>query len=154
MKIDRESRRCYLCHRPGHIAKNCFGDRRSKTSLTTGMIQTNRTVDKDNTENVSSNVGFECCKCSSLLKDNSLHACCVSDQEVELKCGHKLPVMSPACKGNVIPFMPTETGLLCNQTVTVLRDSGYNGVVVRTTLVPQEKFTGKKRTVYLLMVLC
>jgi len=50
MKIDRESRRCYLCHRPKHLAKDGFGDRRSKTALTAGMIQTNRTVDKDNTE--------------------------------------------------------------------------------------------------------
>lgn len=46
--------------------------------------------------------------------------------------------------------MPTATGYLDGQLVTVLRDSGCNTVVVRRSLVPEKNFTGIMRTIYLL----
>ncbi|KAH7985132.1 hypothetical protein HPB52_024303 [Rhipicephalus sanguineus] len=46
--------------------------------------------------------------------------------------------------------MPTATGYLDGQPVTVLRDSGCNTVVVKRSLVPGKSFTGITRTVHLL----
>jgi len=40
--------------------------------------------------------------------------------------------------------MPVSEGLLENQPVKVLRDSGCSTVVVRRSLVPEDKFTGQE----------
>ncbi|KAH8034499.1 hypothetical protein HPB51_025161 [Rhipicephalus microplus] len=46
--------------------------------------------------------------------------------------------------------MPTATGYLEGQPVTVLRDSGYNTVLVKRSLVPEKSFTSITRTVHIL----
>ena len=67
--------------------------------------------------------------------------CCSFDGVATLQCGHELAVMSAACKGPVQPGMPVIKGRLGSQEVSVLRDSGCSGVVVRRDLVLQENMT-------------
>ena len=60
-------------------------------------------------------------------------------------CGQQQPVIADACQSFCKHVnMPVSEGLLENQPVKVLRDSGCSTVVVRRSLVPEDKFTGQE----------
>jgi hypothetical protein len=84
--------------------------------------------------------------CCMAKGDNHLKDCCVSENTVQLQCGHNLPVMSAACKkelGRPYDGMPVTDGYVGSEKVSVLRDSGCSGVVVKKNLVKQSDMTGK-----------
>jgi len=59
------------------------------------------------------------------------------------ECGQQHPVITDACQSLCKNLnMPMSEGLLENQPVKVLRDSGCSTVVVRRSLVPEDKLTG------------
>ena len=67
-----------------------------------------------------------------------------------MKCGHDLPLLSAACKGNNSQWirnsrtgMPVETGYVGKHRVNVLRDSGCSTAVVKRSLVEPNQITGK-----------
>ena len=72
-----------------------------------------------------------------------LGTCCVKRDHIKLDCGHEYPLMSAACREPVTKGMPVVIGLIGNKPVSVLRDSGCSGVVIRQDLVPQECLTGQ-----------
>ena len=57
-------------------------------------------------------------------------------------CGQQHPVIADACQSSCKNNMPVSEGLLENQPVKVLRDSGCTTVVVRRSLVPEDRLTG------------
>ena len=60
-------------------------------------------------------------------------------------CGQQHPVITDACQSMCKNLnMPVSEGLLENQPVKVLRDSGCSTVVVRRSLVPEDKLTGQE----------
>ena len=59
------------------------------------------------------------------------HECCTHGNMVRLECGHELPLSSALCRKKVnIKSMPILSGILNGKKVSVLGDSGCNGVVV------------------------
>ena len=61
------------------------------------------------------------------------------------ECGQHHPVITDACQSkNKAHNMPVSDGLLENQPVKVLRDTGCSTVVVRRSLVPEDKLTGQE----------
>lgn len=74
---------------------------------------------------------------------HGLGNCCVKKDHIKLDCGHEYPLMSAACREPVTKGMPVVIGLIGNKQVSVLRDSGCSGVVIRQDLVPQECLTGQ-----------
>jgi len=60
-------------------------------------------------------------------------------------CGQQHPVIADACQSSCKSInMPVSDGLLENQPVKVLRDSGCSTVVVRRSLVSEDKLTGRE----------
>ena len=63
---------------------------------------------------------------------------------MEYKDGKKIQILNGACvEESVDNQMPTSDGLIGNKSVTVLRDTGCFGVIVKRELVTEEQLTGK-----------
>ena len=58
--------------------------------------------------------------------------------------------MSAACSDKIAKTMPVTSGKVGDRTVSVLRDSGCSGVVIKRNLVPDDRLTGKVKTCILL----
>jgi len=60
-------------------------------------------------------------------------------------CGQQQPVIADACQSSCKhDNMPVSDGLVEGQPVKVLRDSGCTSVVIRRSLVPEDKLTGQE----------
>ena len=79
---------------------------------------------------------------SVVIANSPLADCCKRDGYVKLDCGHELPVVNAAQTEKSGVRMPTASGLVGPHRVTVLRDSGCSGVVVRRSLVSPNQMTG------------
>ncbi|KAH6926034.1 hypothetical protein HPB50_013029 [Hyalomma asiaticum] len=80
-------------------------------------------------------------------------ASCIEDGFVELKNGEKVPVVNAGLterSTKTVDRLPVVTGLAGGKEVRVLRDTGCNTVIVKTSLVKEEDFTGTKAPVHLL----
>ena len=86
-----------------------------------------------------------CSECVRTVK--KCHAMLAS--ELTLECGCKLPVDADACHVHN-ERMPVCTGLMGNQSVSVLRDTGCSTVVVKRELVDDEQMTGGTETCILI----
>ena len=63
---------------------------------------------------------------------------------LELKDGRKIGILNGAClEENLSNQMPSSIGMVGNKLVTVLRDTGCSGVIVKRELVAEEQLTGK-----------
>ena len=63
---------------------------------------------------------------------------------LQLKDGRKIGILNGAClEENLSNQMPTSIGMVGNKSVTVLRDTGFSGVIVKRKLVAEEQLTGK-----------
>ena len=130
--------KCNRCHKFGHIARDC----RTKMQLSaiqTGLISCrychrkghsiDKCWEKQRKEAQSSS------HMAALVQD---HNTCDNHITNKLECGCPIPVLSAACSGQHPPSrtkMPVSKGLLNGIAVTVLRDSGCSGVVVKKELV-------------------
>ena len=66
-----------------------------------------------------------------------------SQEYLELKDGRKLGILNGAClEENLSNQMPTSIGMVGNKSVTVLRDIGCSGVIVKKDLVAEGQLTG------------
>ena len=71
-----------------------------------------------------------------------------SQEYLELKDGGKIGILNGTClEESLNNQMPTTNGLVGNKSVTVLRDTGYSGVIVKRELVAERQLTGKTRYV-------
>ncbi|PIK56830.1 hypothetical protein BSL78_06232 [Apostichopus japonicus] len=71
---------------------------------------------------------------------------------INLACGHEIPIVSAACEeptditekilSDVKERMPVVEGYLKGRKVSVLRDSGCSGVIVRRDLISNDQLTG------------
>ena len=138
VKASSSNRKCFVCGKGGHIAKNCF--QRFKTAGMTSRMQmpgqyrqwiqrNNGGNNRDSDLNGSAPPDRIAC--------NVLH---IDGAEV-CKC----PVVADACgwKDPSRSRMPDAMGRVLNKEVEVLRDTGCSTVVVRRSLVPDDMLTGK-----------
>ena len=66
-----------------------------------------------------------------------------------MKCGSSVPVIADACRSGV-ERMPVCEGMIGEQIVSVLRDTGCSTVVIKRCLVNDEQLTGAEETCVLI----
>jgi len=160
------AKRCFICNKVGHIARNCF--RRQRTAGLQGRNefrshrqsnyqQSQRSVSEDcQTEpKVYANEHAESLRCRAhnrircsdclVLSAASDHHCnAMLSDHIELKCGCVYPLIADACSNKQsVMNMPITEGYIHGNKVTVLRDTGCSTVVIRRDLVPNELLTGQ-----------
>ncbi|XP_075539731.1 uncharacterized protein LOC142574564 [Dermacentor variabilis] len=145
--MPRATNRCFLCDKAGHRASECWS-RTKENSTGRGWSGRKRQ-------------GGE----ASRRENQGQASCILAPSQAEkptedgggyvvLQGGETVPIVNmtlmrqgPRCdSGN----LPVGRGFLESQPVSVLRDTGCNTVVVRLSLVPEDKMTGTKSPVFLL----
>ena len=156
--------RCYICNKTGHMAKDCPDRSRvlKAAGLVTGAKPKANTGKQKNQNYSAGNQSCTNCDCDKCQGIADLGACMVvtrdphctdseaDDGYVTLSCGHRLPVMSAACSTHGVKKMPITQGMVDDNLVTVLRDSGCSTVVVRRSLVSNSQLTGEYKTCVLI----
>ncbi|KAK3873792.1 hypothetical protein Pcinc_021217 [Petrolisthes cinctipes] len=110
---------CFRCDRPGHKAFQCK-ERKKQAQVS-----------------VCKEVGAQKPEPSETVEPDE----CVHNEA--LPCGHVVEVVT------AIACMPVVRGTVCGAEVTILRDTGCSTIVVRKSLVPASKFTGRNCSVRL-----
>ena len=169
-KTNTETERfCYFCHSSDHFVRNCPKKMNSRPK-TAGLVDGGRGrgnsgkyissrgqgpyqgeglgwsgKNNSNTDDTTPKYVASC-----IFPEEGLHECCIIENKVQLKCGHNLPLLSAACKGNNSQWvrnsstgMPVETGYVGRHRVNVLRDSWCSTAVVKRSLVEPNQITGK-----------
>ena len=97
-------------------------------------------VDKENTES------------EAAATQADIESCIVGD-ELTVRCGKRIPIIKSAYikppEGDE-DSMPVVTGRVGNKSVSVLRDRGCSGVVIKTDLVTEEELTGRYNYMFLI----
>ena len=144
---------CFLCGKIGHKAYDC----RQKNSV--GATKANSAVigekqggdksQKDDAPKIDHHHGQAANAC--LIKQINESA----SHKINLACGHDIPIISAACKepcdvtknilDSTLDRMPVTEGYLGGKKVSVLRDSGCSGVIVKRALVPDNRLTGNNQ---------
>ncbi|XP_038074478.1 uncharacterized protein LOC119742537 [Patiria miniata] len=154
----REIRTCYLCHKKGHIARNCNSRPKDFTkvaniiaSALTSALGPDLTTQPQSSGTIEGQVNdsqelepSETIAC--ILAPKPLRTCCVQGGSLHLTCGHELPLMSAACRDKNPTCMPVTECVVNGRNVSVLRDTGCSTVVIRQDLVSPNQMTGKDRT--------
>ena len=160
---------CFLCHKAGHFARDCpFSSMKSAGLLTTDQQQNPDVTEAEPTPaepDQSNSNPCNPCQCQSCSNSQvRIEASCMmvrmppdtsevesTTDHVTFRCGHSLPLMSVACtKEHVIRKMPVTIGEINNKQISVLRDSGCSGAVIRQDLVQPNQMTGKENTCVLI----
>ena len=112
----RAEKRCFLCDRTGHYAKDCSAVPKKNGTYKAGAARHDAEIP------------------------------CIQDNQLLLADGTKLPVVksggsvTESKEGNK---MPVVKGMVGTHTVNTLRDTGCSGVVVRKKFVNDDQYTGK-----------
>ena len=119
---------CFKCHKLGHIAAKCP---LLKNRNSVGMA-----VDAENSRGTSENPG----KCGAFTSITTTTSVSMANSS------NLVNTSASSCNVSAsLDRMPTSAGKLNGHDVTVLRDTGCNGVVIRRDLVTEEQLTGSKR---------
>ena len=120
--------RCFLCKETGHMAYQC------PTGRNRPPVQRQSTQQQHGP--LSGNAG--------VCIDLDQHQCSYHDGKAFLACGCGLPVVgSTGLESHT--NLPLLSGKLDGAPVQVLRDTGCNGVIVRTCLVNPKQMTGQTK---------
>ena len=165
----RQIPECYYCGKTGHIARNCYSNPNRSPTKIAGLItqhspisdQFSYTGSQQNVQQqptpMSQHQQGDCERCghhpnTTPPGGEQVHIACMNVSDccshggfVTLKCGHNLPIMSAACKAEFVRGMPVTQGKVGGNTVSVLRDTGCSGVLIRRSLVSNDQLTGTNK---------
>ncbi|XP_041471848.1 uncharacterized protein LOC121421249 [Lytechinus variegatus] len=164
---------CFICHKPGHFANNCrFSSIKSAGLLVSqepeaaceSEVESGTDADYSQPE-YSEPIPHSPCQCPSCTNTQvRIEASCMvvrmppdtppfepTADHVTFSCGHRLPLMSAACSDEyVVKDMPVVEGMIDNKIISVLRDSGCSGAIIKQDLVSQKQMTGEECTCVLI----
>ncbi|XP_033739239.1 uncharacterized protein LOC117326590 [Pecten maximus] len=130
---------CYICKKTDHLSYNCPDNSKKKQSRV-GLVSDQHSTETDDHRKESStgrskgkkmyNSQSSCGALSSSDDDD--------DDQEQLSISCSAPVLEVG--------MPIVKGLIGTHVVTVLRDTGCSGVVIRRSLVDTDDLTGDTRT--------
>ena len=148
--------RCFLCNRLGHIARNCMIKQTSAAELRHLKEESDESQEvvaacqpqgkyptsyNKNRVSCREHNKYDCPECLNLSA--STHYC-QSLIAVCQDCGLQHPVIADACQSrDKTHKMPVAKGIVEGKSVNVLRDTGCSTIVVRRSLVPDDKMTGQ-----------
>ena len=146
--------RCFLCNRLGHIARNCMMKQTSAVELQheeSDESQEEAAACQPRGKNpISYSKSRMMCRmhsksdCPECFVPVSTHHCQALIAVCQ-DCGKQHPVIADACQSqDKTHKMPVTKGTVEGKTVNVLRDTGCSTVVVRRSLVPDDKLTGEE----------
>ena len=128
--IPKSERRCYKCQQLGHIASECSPQLRAfKGKVHAILDEDDNCIDADNSDQTSTCGAF-------IIPTESIT---VADASIDSSM-----VMTSSCQ-SMKNGLPVSAGFVEDKPVSVLRDSGCTGIVVRRSLVPDENMTGESQ---------
>ncbi|XP_062613758.1 uncharacterized protein LOC134275492 [Saccostrea cucullata] len=123
--------RCFKCDRLGHIASQCHQTQKNRNSV-------NVVVDRTEKESTAKNSELQG-KCGTFTSFTNTSTFSMASNSMDL-------VNTSSCNVSAsLEDMPTCKGKLNEHFVTVLRETGCNGVVVRRDLIDDVQLTGNHR---------
>ena len=138
-ETNKKEGRCYVCHKQGHLAKDCRQDKTQQQGKPTQKAASATMVEEP--KEVATIV---LCEEVDLGKLQSF----VEDGKLRLADGAEIPVLLSACKSGVqMPKrnnLPVSEGYVGDKKVTVLCDTGCTSAVVRRRLGTMDQMTDKK----------
>ena len=126
--FSNKDKKCYKCGMLGHIASECLGKKRQNAVAVVSSSEAEITETEP-----------EVCGAFMSYTNTVTYANAGSPNLVTASCNDR----------GVFSNMPTTRGKIGDKVVSVLRDTGCSGVVVKRELVPAGKMTGKSRDCYL-----
>ena len=135
----KAEQKCFNCGGLNHEAKDCPSPGQSKKKSPTkaaGSFSMNQVL--FNTRDVDENI------CHA-APEADIESCITGDQ-LTIGCGKRIPIIKSACTTPTIGSdgnMPLVTGSVRDRSVSVLRDTGCSGVVIKRDLVADEELTGR-----------
>ena len=163
--VGKKQFKCYFCQKPGHSWRNCIKAPKSfvpnMAMLIDALKSGNTSSSESNQMNSNSQINQGCTSCRMNETDKLESVACMKTQgdhhldsaieegHLELKCGHRIPLLSAACMCSG-DMLHTCDGYVGQTKLKMLRDSGCEGVVVKTSLVPQNSMTGQYKTCVLI----
>ena len=150
--------RCYNCNRTGHIARNCFFKQKTAAAELYPFEEESHEFQEEvaacqpvkpsappepiNRTPCRRHRKMDCPDCLDMSM--STHHCQALIAICQ-DCGQQQPVIADACQSqDKYHKMPISKGTIEGKSVTVLRDTGCSTIVVRRSLVPDEKLTGQE----------
>ena len=147
----RTGPKCFVCGKIGHKASDCrqkfsAGTTRAQAAVTGERVSGAKPSTPKEVKQNDHQTGQTASTClMKQIEESASH-------KINLACGHDIPVVSAACKEpceltekileNVLERMPVVEGYLGGKKVSVLRDSGCSGVIVKRALVSDDQLTG------------
>ena len=131
--VPKSERRCYKCNQIGHIASEC----RPKHKV--GCV-VSESADSDNQVTCTCSEETFVKVCSAFISP--------LDSVVNSQASSSLPHvrLTSSCQSNVCSVMPISSGFVEGNPVSVLRDTGCSGIVVRRSKISDDNLTGKSQT--------